>query len=107
MAGHDGMVTREELHQALANTEGRIERAVDRIVESLGDRLDETNRHLRALNGRVTTSETKIAVLQDRSERTQRDASTKGGAWGAVGGGIIGGVIYVLARLFGPPGGQP
>lgn len=100
MADHD-MVTREELHAALLQSEGRIERAIDRHGEAIGDRIDETNRHLRTLNGRVSTNEKTIAVLQDRSERTQRDASAKGGAYGAVGGGVIGGIVYVIAKLFG------
>lgn len=66
MSGHEQVVTREELYRALSENRAQIERAIDRSQENLGGRLDETNAHLRMLNGRVGKGETETAVLHQQ-----------------------------------------
>ena len=58
--------------------------------------VDETNTHLRTLNGRVGEAEQSIAVLQSQAT----DARTSGAKWGGIVGGIITGAGMALAQLF-------
>lgn len=48
-------------------------------------------------NGRLAEAESEIAVLQDRSDRAER----QGGIFGAIGGGVVTGIIFVAKALMG------
>lgn len=65
-----------------------LKEAIDRGFERMDQRFD-------ALNGRVRTSENKIAVLEDRSDREKATASKWGGVTGSI-GGLIGGFLAGL-----------
>jgi hypothetical protein len=70
-------------------------------LEYLRKGQDETNTHLKTLNGRVGKHDEALAVLKDRGE----DAKAAGRNWGAGAGGVagafVGGVIAALAAFWG------
>jgi hypothetical protein len=59
--------------------------------------LDGIHARLDRMNGRVSESEQEIAVLKDRSDRAEK----QGGMFGAIGGGLVTGVILTVKALMG------
>lgn len=59
--------------------------------------LDGINERLDRMNGRVSESEQEVAVLKDRSDRAEK----QGGLFGAIGGGAVTGIIFVVKALMG------
>ena len=66
-------------------------------LEYIRKAADETNAHLRQLNGRVTATEQEIAVLKDRAA----EGRAAGRTWGLTAGGIGSAIAAGLAYLFG------
>lgn len=65
----------------------------------LQDGIDGINARLDRMNGRVSDNEQEIAVLKDRSDRAEK----QGGLFGAIGGGAVTGIIFVVKALMGKP----
>ena len=59
-------------------------------IDGIHDRLDR-------MNGRVSESEQEIAVLKDRSDRAEK----QGGLFGAIGGGIVTGIVLTVKAILG------
>lgn len=59
--------------------------------------LDGINERLDRMNGRVSESEQELAVLKDRSDRAEK----QGGLFGAIGGGIVTGIVLTVKALLG------
>ena len=66
-------------------TNEELKAVIDEGFDRMHERFD-------VLNGRVRTSEIKIAVLQDRSDRETRTASKWGSISGSI-GGFLGGLL--------------
>jgi type II secretory pathway component GspD/PulD (secretin) len=66
-------------------------------LEYLRAGQDETNAHLKELNGRVSRVEIRAAVLEAKSD----DAKASGAKWGAGVGAAIAAIIAGLSQLFG------
>jgi hypothetical protein len=65
--------------------------------EVLQKGIDGINARLDRQNGRLGSAEQEIAVLQDRSDRAEK----QGGIFGAIGGGVVTGVILTIKALMG------
>jgi hypothetical protein len=65
--------------------------------QTLQKGLDGIHARLDRMNGRVSESEQEIAVLKDRSDRAEK----QGGMFGAIGGGLVTGVILTVKALMG------
>lgn len=66
-------------------------------LEYIRKASDETNDHLRVLNGRMGAVETRTAILEDRARKTRHS----GRNWGLAAGGIgtaIGTAIYTFFK---------
>lgn len=63
----------------------------------LQDGINGINSRLDRQNGRLAEAEQEIAVLQDRSDRAER----QGGIFGAICGGVVTGIIFVAKALMG------
>jgi hypothetical protein len=66
------------------------------VISPLRDQVSELVTHQRALNGRVSRAETKIAILDDRSPT--RIGLVAGSTVAALGAGVAG-VLKVLSTL--------
>ena len=82
-------ITRPEFDARMAQLEASLDRHADRIVE----RLD-------AINGRVRLTESRVAVLEDRDDRSDQVARA-GGAWsGSKWGAGIAALVSGLMTFF-------
>ena len=72
------------------------------LKETIRAGFEGIHTRLDLLNGRVRQNEVNTAVLQDRSDRTERaaeGAKTTAGTIGAVSGGVVSGLIEVIKAL--------
>lgn len=65
--------------------------------QTLQKGIDGIHARLDRMNGRVSENEQEIAVLKDRSDRAEK----QGGMFGALGGGLMTGVILTVKALLG------
>lgn len=69
-------------------------------LEYIKKAADQTNSHLKTLNGRMGEAEQKIAVIESQAA----DAKTSGAKWGGLVGGLIAGGAAVWQLV---SGGKP
>lgn len=73
-------------------------------LEYIREKQDETNTHLRELNGRTTKTETRLSVLEDRAEQAviaTQQAKASAVKWGAGIGAAISALIAGLSQISG------
>ena len=66
-------------------------------LQHIREKLDETNTHLKELNRRTAKTETRVAVLEDRSDRQSFSAAK----WGAGVGAAISALVAALSQVMG------
>lgn len=64
---------------------------------------DETNSHLRTLNGRIGAAEQKIAVIESQASDAKASGKASGAKWGGMVGGAIAGASLVWQFFKGQP----
>lgn len=65
-------------------------------IEYIRAAQDETNTHLKELNGRTGRAENRLSVLESHSREAAKASQKSGGAYGAAAGGFVGGLLMVL-----------
>lgn len=65
--------------------------------QTLSKGIDGIHARLDRINGRVSETEQELAVLKDRSDRAER----QGGIFGAIGGGLVTGIVLTIKALMG------
>jgi hypothetical protein len=75
-------------------TQEQLDAQTDRLIRAMTSGFERVDGHFERLNGRVRTSETEIAVLKDRADRSTRIS------------GYISGLVAAVISAFGAWVGQ-
>jgi hypothetical protein len=70
-------------------TQDQLDAQTDRLISAMTRGFERVDGHFERLNGRVRTSETEIAVLKDRADRSTKVA------------GYVSGLIAAVISAFG------